>query len=197
VKVKNQGAGADRAANCGLRVHLQTYLDENKLANRSVTINSAVSQCAAQKGFQEYSGSQLGDSFHQLLTHAAMLDFASEQANYEGISQIVHGLDRGINEFLEGLDQLPFELRNMESFTSATSDILRAKSALLAAAGQLTFEADDETLYRTVKCCQHERDMLLRALRVFFDIADFESRLQAKLSIKRSSFSFYSLSPAN
>ena len=126
-----------------------------------------------------------------------MLDFASEQSNYEGISQIVHGLDRGIDEFLEGLDQLPSELRNMESFISATSDILRAKSALLGAAGQLTAEADDETLYRTVKYCQHERDLLLRALRVFFDIADFESRLQAKLSLKRSSFSFYSLIPAN
>jgi len=136
----------------------------------------------------------LGGSFHQLLTHAAMLDFAFEQSSYEGISQIVQGLDRGIDEFLESLDQLPFELRNMESFISATSDILRAKSALLGAAGQLTAEADADILRRTVKCCQHERDMLLRAIRVFFDIADFESRLQAKLSHKCSSF-LYSLFP--
>jgi hypothetical protein len=117
-----------------------------------------------------------------------MLDFASEQTNYEGLSQIVRGLDRGIDEFLEGLDELPFELRNMESFISATSDILQAKAALLGAAGQLSADAGAETLYNTVKCCQHERDRLLRAIRVFFDIADFESRLQAKLSYKRSSF---------
>lgn len=175
---------------------MQTYLDEKKLANRSVTIDSAVSQCAAQKGFQDYPSPELGGSFHQLLTHAAMLDFASEQSNYEGISQIVQGLDRGIDEFLESLDQLPFELRNMESFISATSDILRAKSALLGAARQLTADADVETLHRTVKCCQHERDILLRAIRVFFDIADFESRLQAKLSHKRSSF-LYSLFPGS
>ncbi len=51
-----------------------------------------------------------------------MLDFASEQSSYEGISQIVRGLDRGIEEFLESLDQLPFELRNMDSFISATSE---------------------------------------------------------------------------
>ena len=178
----------DDSADCGLRIHLQTYLDETKLANRSVTINSAASQCAAQKGFQEYPSSQLGGSFQQLLTHATMLDFASEQSNYEGLSQIVRGLDRGIDEFLECLEDLPFELRNMESFISATSDILQAKSALLGAAGQLTAEANAETLYSTVKRCQHERDILLRALRVFFDIADFESRLQAKLSLKRSSF---------
>ena len=117
-----------------------------------------------------------------------MLDFASEQTSYRGLLQIVRGLDRGIDEFLEGLDELPFELRNMESFISATSDILRAKAALLGAAGQLTADAGDETWYNTVKCCQHERDRLLRAIRVFFDIADFESRLQAKLSYKRSSF---------
>ena len=116
-----------------------------------------------------------------------MLDFASEQSNYEGLSQIVRGLDRGIDEFLESLEDLPFELRNTESFISATSDILQAKSALLGAAGQLTAEADAETLYSTVKCCQHERDVLLRVIRVFFDVADFESRLQAKLSLKRSS----------
>jgi hypothetical protein len=175
---------------------LQTYLDENKLANRSVTINGAASQCVAQKGFQEYPSSQLGGSFNQLLTHATMLDFASEQCNYEGISQIVQGLDRGIDEFLESLDELPFELRNMESFISATSDILRAKSALLGAAGQLTAEADAETLYHTVKRCQHERDLLLRSIRVFFDIADLESRLQAKHTLKRSSFLF-SLIPAS
>ena len=100
---------------------------------------------------------------------------------------MVRGLDRGIEEFLEILDQLPFELRNMDSFISSTSDILRAKSALLGAAGQLTTEVDADTLHRTVKSCQHERDMLLRAIRVFFDIADFESRLQAKLLHKRSS----------
>lgn len=195
--LQDQIKSTDDAADCGLRIQLQTYLDENKLANRSVTINSAVSQCAAQKGFgfQGYPSPELGGSFHQLLTHATMLDFASEQSNYEGISQIVQGLDRGIDEFLESLERLPFELRNMNSFISATSDIIHAKSALLGAANQLTAEANVETLHRTVKCCQHERDMLLRAIRVFFDIADFESRLQVKLSHKRSCFlySLYSL----
>jgi hypothetical protein len=192
--LQDQKKNTDDTADCGLRIQLQTYLDENKLANRSVTIDSAVSQCAAQKGFQDYPSPELGGSFHQLLTHATMLDFASEQSNYEGITEIVRGLDRGIDEFLESLDQLPFELRNTESFISATSDILRAKSALLGAAGQLTADANVETLDRAVKRCQHERDMLLRAIRVFFDIADFESRLQAKLSHQRSSF-LYSLFP--
>jgi hypothetical protein len=167
---------------------LQTYLDENKLANRSITIDGAVSQCAARKGFQDYPSPELGGSFHQLLTHATMLDFAIEQSNYEGMSEIVRGLDKGIDDFLESLDQMPFELRNTESFISATSDIFRAKSALLGAAGQLTADANVETLDRAVKCCQQERDMLLRAIRVFFDIADFESRLQAKRSHQRSSF---------
>lgn len=186
--LRDQNKSTDDVPDCGLRVELQTYLDKNKLANRSVTIDSAVSQCAAQKGFQDYPSPELGGSFHQLLTHATMLDFASEQSNYEGISEIVQGLDRGIDEFLVSLEQLPFELRNMESFISATSDILRAKSAILGAAGQLTADANVETLDRAVRCCQHERDMLLRAIRVFFDIADFESRLRAKLSHQRSSF---------
>ncbi len=65
---------------------------------------------------------ELGGTFHQLLTRVTMLDFASEQSSYEGISQMVRGLDRGIEEFLEILDQLPFELRNMDSFISATSE---------------------------------------------------------------------------
>lgn len=115
-----------------------------------------------------------------------MLDFASEDAKHEALSQIVQGLDRGVDEFLENLENLPFELRNVPSFISATSDVLQAKSALLGVTGQLAPQADDKTLYQAVKRC---RDMLLRAIRVLFDIADFESKLQAKLSIKRLSFS--------
>ncbi|KAI0304499.1 ras guanine nucleotide exchange factor domain-containing protein [Multifurca ochricompacta] len=150
-------------------------------------MDNAISYCAALKGFQEHSSFQLDGSFQQLLTHATMLDFVLEESNHEGLSHILQGLDKGIEEFLESLEELPFTLRNTQSFISTTSDILWAKSALLGVAGQLTPGADNMTLKRVMKRCQHERDMLLRAIRVFFDIADFESRLQTKLSIKETS----------
>jgi hypothetical protein len=172
-----------------LRAHLQTCLDENKLANRNVTIDSAVSHCVALKGFTDHPTFQSDAAFQQLLTLATMLDFALEDTNHDGLNMIVQGLVRGVDEFLERLERLPFDLRNMPSFISAISDILQAKSALLGVAGKLSAQADATALYKVVKRCQHDRDRLLRAIRVFFDIADFESRLQAKLSIKRSSFS--------
>ena len=114
-----------------------------------------------------------------------MLDFAFEESNREALSQILQGLDRGVEEFLEGLERLPFDLRNTQSFISGTSDILKAKSALLGVAGQLASKTDDEAVHQAVKRCQHERDILLRAIRVFFDIADLESTLQDKLTLKR------------
>lgn len=170
---------------CGkLRSHLQTCLDENKLANRSLTLDSTVSYCATLKGFQANSSLQLDGSFQQLLTHATMLDFALEESSHEGLTYILQGLDRGVEEFLDSLDKLPFDLRNTQSLISSTSDILEAKSALLRVASQLTQQVDDKSSKRIVKRCHHERDMLLRAIRVFLDIVDFESRLQAKLSIK-------------
>lgn len=172
-----------------LRAHLQTFLDENKLANRSITMDGAVSHCATLKGFQDHSTFQSDASFQQLLTLATMLDFALEEPNHDGLYQIVQGLVRGVDEFLERLERLPFDLRRMPSFISGISDILQAKSALLGVAGQLNAQADATTSCQVVKSCQYERDRLLRAIRVLFDIADFESRLQAKLSIKRSSFS--------
>src|SRR6266404_4034865 len=167
-----------------LRFHKQTCLDENKLANRNVTLDSAVSYCAALKGFQVNSGSPLDGPLHQLLTHATMLDFALGESNHEGLTHILQGLDRGVEEFLDSLDELPFDLRNTQSLISGTSDILEAKSALLGVASQLTQKADDKRSNRSVRRCHHERDALLRAIRVFLDIVDFESRLQAKLSIE-------------
>lgn len=172
-----------------LRAHLQTCLDENRLANRGITMDSAVSHCVTLKGFTDHPIFQSDAAFQQLLTLATMLDFALEDTNHDGLNQIVQGLVRGVDEFLERLERLPFDLRNMPSFISGISDILQAKSALWGVAGKLGAQADATALYKVVKRCQHERDRLLRAIRVFFDIADFESRLQAKLSIKRSSFS--------
>jgi hypothetical protein len=175
----------ERANVCGkLRSHLQTCLDENKLANRSVTMDNTVSYCAAVKGFQVNSGLQLDRSVQQLLMHATMLDFALEESSHDGLTHILQGLDRSVDEFLDSSDELPFDLRNTQSLISCTSDILKTKSALLGIAGQLTQRADSKNSKRTVKRCRHERDMLLRAIRVFLDIVDFESKLQAKLSIK-------------
>ncbi|KAF8272214.1 hypothetical protein EI94DRAFT_1796349 [Lactarius quietus] len=172
---------------CGkLRSHLQTCLDENKLANRSVTMDNTVSYCAALKGFQVKSGLQMDRSAQQLLMHATMLDFALEESSHEGLTHILQGLDRGIEEFLDSLEELPFDLRNTQSLISSTSDILETKSALLGVASQLTQRADDKSLKRIEKRCRHERDMLLRSIRVLLDIVDFESRLQAKLSINAS-----------
>lgn len=170
-----------------LRSHLQTCLDENKLANRTLTMDNTVSYCAALKGFQVNSGSQLDGSFQQLLTHATMLDFALEESSHEGLTYILQGLDRGVEEFLESLDMLPFDIRNTQSLISSTSDILEAKSALLGVASRLTQQVDDKSSKQMVTRCHHERDMLLRAIRVFLDIVDFESRLQAKVSIKEIS----------
>jgi len=152
-------------------------------------MDGAVSHCATLKGFQDHSTFQSDASFQQLLTLATMLDFALEEPNHDGLYQIVQGLVRGVDEFLERLERLPFDLRRMPSFISGISDILQAKSALLGVAGQLNAQADATTSCQVVKSCQYERDRLLRAIRVLFDIADFESRLQAKLSIKRLSFS--------
>jgi len=179
---------AGSAGDTKLRAQLQTCLDENRLANRSVTMDGAVSHCVALKGFQDNPIFQSDTSFQQLLTLATMLDFALEEPNHTGLYQIVQGLVRGVDEFLERLERLPFDLRNMPSFISGISDILQAKSALLGVAGQLNAQANVTASFKVVQCCQHERDRLLRALRVFFDIADFESKLQAKLSTKRSSF---------
>ncbi|KAH8989639.1 hypothetical protein EDB86DRAFT_1875518 [Lactarius hatsudake] len=176
-----------------LRSHLQTCLDENKLANRTLTMDSTISYCAALKGFQSNPDSQLDGSFQQLLTHATMLDFALEESNHEGLTHILQGLDRGVEEFLESLDMLPFDIRNTQSLISSTSDILEAKSALLGVASRLTRQADDKSSKQVVERCHHERDMLLRAIRVFLDIVDFESRLQAKVSIKGPSSTTYSV----
>jgi hypothetical protein len=172
-----------------LRVHLQTCLDENRLANRGITMDTTVSHCVELKGFTDHPIFQSDAAFQQLLTLATMLDFALEDTNHDGLNHIVQGLVRGVDDFLERLERLPFDLRNMPSFISGISDILQTKSALLGVADKLSAQADAMALYNVVKHCQHERDKLLRAIRVFFDIADFESRLQAKLSIKRSSFS--------
>ncbi|KAI9465591.1 ras guanine nucleotide exchange factor domain-containing protein [Lactarius psammicola] len=173
---------------CGkLRSHLQTCLDENKLANRSLTMDNTVSYCAALKGFQVNSDLQLDGSFQQLLTHATMLDFALEESSHEGLTRIIQGLDRGVEEFLDSLDTLPFDIRNTQSLVSSTSDILEAKSALLGVASRLTQRAGGKSSKQIVKRCRHGRDMLLRAIRVFLDIVDFESKLQAKVSIKESS----------
>lgn len=182
----NESAGG--AVDTKLRAHLQTCLDENRLANRSVTMDGAVSHCVALKGFQDSPIFQSDTSFQQFLTLATMLDFALEKPNHAGLYQIVQGLVRGVDEFLERLESLPFDLRNMPSFISGVSDILQTKSALLGVAGQLNAQADTTASYKVIQRCQHERDKLLRAIRVFFDIADFESKLQAKLSTKRSSF---------
>jgi hypothetical protein len=168
---------------------LQTYLDADRLANRSVTIDGAAFHCVALKGFQDHPTFQSDASFQQLLTLATMLDFALEELNHDGLYQIVQGLVRGVDEFLERLENLPFDLRNVTSFISGVSDILHAKSALLGVAGQLNAQVDAAASYQLVKRCQNERDRLLRAIRVFFDVADFESKLQAKLATKRSSFS--------
>ena len=181
---------ADSTADDKLRSHLQTCLDENKLANRSRTMSSTMSYCATLKGFHEQPSLPLDDSFQQLLTHATMLDFASEEANYEGLSQIIQGLDRGLEEFFEKVEELPFALRNTESFVSSASEIKNARSALSAIAGQLAAGANGKSSGKNLKRCQHERDMLLRAIRVFLDVVDFESMLQNKLSNKGSSHSF-------
>ena len=170
--------------NVKLRSHLQTCLDENKLANRSVTMDNTVTYCAAVKGFQVNSGLQLDRAVQQLLMHATMLDFALEESSHEGLAHILQGLDRGVEEFLDSLDELPFDLRNTQSLISSTSDILKTKSALLGVGSQLNQRVDDKNSKRIVKRCRHERDMLLRATRVFLDVVDFESKLQAKLSIK-------------
>lgn len=182
------GESAGGPVDTKFRAQLQTGLDENRLANRNVTMDGAVSHCVALKGFQENPIFQSDTSFQQLLTLATMLDFALEEPNHEGLYQIVEGLVRGVDDFLERLERLPFDLRNMPSFISGISDILQAKSALSGVAGQLNAQADPATSCKVVQQCQHERDRLLRAIRVFFDIADFESRLQAKSSPKRSSF---------
>ncbi|KAI9458813.1 hypothetical protein F5148DRAFT_315054 [Russula earlei] len=181
---RKENGNANDAVDSELRTHLQTCLDENKLANRSLTMDNTASHCAALKGFQHHSTVQFGSSFQQLLTHATMLDFAIEDSNHGGLSQILHGLDRGVDDFLESLERLPFDLRNTQSFISGTSDILQAKSALLAVARQLTSQTDGNASHQTVKRCQQERDILLRAIRVFFEIADLESRLQDKLTVK-------------
>jgi hypothetical protein len=175
-----------------LRSHSQTCLDENKLANRGLTMDNTVSYCAALKGFRVDSGLQLNGSLQQLLMHATMLDFALEESNHEGLAHILQGLDRGVEEFLDSWDRLPFGLRNTQSLISSTSDILEAKSALLGVASQPSQRADGKISKRIVKRCHHERDMLLRSIRVLLDIVDFESKLQAKLSIKGSSSTTYS-----
>lgn len=175
-----------------LRSNFQTRLDENKLANRGLTMNNAVSYCAARKGFQVNSNLQLDGSFQQLLMHATMLDFALEESNHEGLAHILQGLDRGVDEFLDSLDALPFDLRNTQSLISSTSDILKTKSALLGVATQLAQRADGKISDQIVKRCHQERDILLRSIRVFLDIVDFESKLQAKLSIKGPSSTTYS-----
>ena len=175
-----------------LRSHLQTCLDENKLANRGLTMDNTVSYCAALKGFQVDSGLPLDGSFQQLLMHATMLDFALEESNHEGLAHILQGLDRGVEEFLDSLDKLPFDLRNTQSLISSTSDILETKSALLGVASQPSQRADGRISKRIVKRCHHERDMLLRSIRVLLDIVDFESKLQAKLSIQGPSSATYS-----
>jgi len=178
---------------CGkLRSHLQTCLDENKLTNRSLTMDNTVSYCATLKGFQVNSGLQLDGSFQQLLTHATMLDFALEESSHEGLTHILQGLDRGVEEFLDSLDSLPFDIRNTQSLISSTSDILEAKSALLGVGSRLIQRAHGKSSKQIMKRCHHERDMLLRAIRVFLDIVDFESRLQAKVSIKGPSSTTYS-----
>ncbi|KAH9046192.1 hypothetical protein EDB84DRAFT_706162 [Lactarius hengduanensis] len=128
-----------------LRSHLQTCLDENKLANRTLTMDNTISYCAALKGFQSNPGSQLDGSFQQLLTHATMLDFALEDSSHRGLTHILQGLDRGVEEFLESLDMLPFDIRNTQSLISSTSDILEAKSALLGVASRLTRQADNKS----------------------------------------------------
>ena len=152
-------------------------------------MSSTMSYCATLKGFQDHSSLQLDDSFQQLLTHAMMFDFASEESNYEGLSLIMQGLDKGLEEFLGAVEKLPFDLRNTKSFISSTSDVLQAKAALSAVAGQLAARADGMNLDRIMKRCLHERDMLLRAICVFLEVADFESTLQSKLSSKGSSHS--------
>lgn len=184
----NESAGD--AVDTKLRAHLQTCLDENRLANRTVTIDGAVSHCVALKGFQDNPIFQSDTCFQQLLTLATMLDFALEEPNHAGLYEIVQGLVRGVDEFLDRLERLPFDLRNMPSFISGISNILKAKSALWGAACQLSAQADATASYKVVQRCQNERDRLLAAIRVFFDIADLESRLRAKLSAstKRSSF---------
>jgi hypothetical protein len=186
---KEAKADADVAADDKLRSHLQTCLDENKLANRSRTMSSTMSYCATLNGFQDHSSWQLDDSFQQLITHATMLDFASEESNHVGLSQIMQGLDRGLEEFLGSVEGLPFDLRNTQSFISGISDILQAKSALSAVAGQLAAGADRMSSDQIMKRCQHERDMLLRAIRVFLEVVDFESTVQNKLSTKGLSYS--------
>jgi hypothetical protein len=151
-------------------------------------MSSTMSYCATLKGFNEQSSLPLDDSFQQLLTHATMLDFASEESNYEGLSQIIQGLDRGLEDFFEKVEELPSALHNTQSFISSTSEIKNARSALSAIAGQLAAGANGKSS-KYLKRCQHERDRLLRAIRVFLDVVDFESMLQDKLFNKGSSHS--------
>jgi hypothetical protein len=146
-----------------------------------------MSYCATLKGFHEQSSLPLDDSFQQLLTHATMLDFASEESNCEGLSQIIQGLDRGLEEFFEKVEELPLALRNTESFISSTSEIKKARSTLSAIASQLAAGANDKSSGQNLKRCLRERDVLLRAIRVLLDVVDFESMLQNKLSNKGSS----------
>jgi hypothetical protein len=116
-----------------------------------------------------------------------MLDFASEESNCEGLSQIIQGLDRGLEEFFEKVEELPLALRNTESFISSTSEIKKARSTLSAIASQLAGGANDKSSGQNLKRCLRERDVLLRAIRVLLDVVDFESMLQNRLSNKGSS----------
>ncbi|KAI0259838.1 ras guanine nucleotide exchange factor domain-containing protein [Gloeopeniophorella convolvens] len=178
---------ADGFVEVALRSHLQTCLDDRKIANRAVTVVSALSQCSTEKGFNGLGSSQPDGSSMGLLIHAGIVDTIPDDCGLDRLANTMQWFDKGVDDFINGLEELPFEVRNADDCVSTFSAVLEARASLAGTMSRLTpDEWQGAHSKDAVQLCRYECNAVLVAIRLCIDTYDLAAAIHAKSLPKES-----------